>query len=285
MEKITTINEIKNKIKSLKNNDNTIGFVPTMGALHEGHLSLMREAKKQNDILVVSVFVNPLQFGPDEDFNKYPRNIDKDIEAMKKYDVDIVFNPLIDELYKEPILVKIEIPELFNKLCGKSRPGHFSGVCVVVSKLMNIIQPDNMYMGKKDYQQLTITQKLVKDLNFQTNVIGLPIIRDENGIALSSRNAFLSNNEKKRAISINESRYLAGKMYLKNHSISEIRKAIIDKLKSNNLKIDYVEILDGESLTEFTELKKTHRIFIAAFVGKTRLIDNFSFGECVELIS
>ncbi len=285
MEKITTINEIKNKIKSLKNNDNTIGFVPTMGALHEGHLSLMREAKKQNDILVVSVFVNPLQFGPDEDFNKYPRNIDKDIEAMKKYDVDIVFNPLIDELYKEPVLVKIEIPELFNKLCGKSRPGHFSGVCVVVSKLMNIIQPDNMYMGKKDYQQLTITQKLVKDLNFQTNVIGLPIIRDEYGIALSSRNAFLSNSEKKRAISINESRYLVGKMYLKNHSISEIRKAIIDKLKSNDLKIDYVEILDGEILSEVTGLKKTHRIFIAAFVGKTRLIDNFSFGECVELIS
>lgn len=283
METITTINKIRNEIKSLKNNKNKIGFVPTMGALHEGHLSLMKEAKKQNDILIVSLFVNPLQFGPNEDFEKYPRNINKDIETMKKYDVDIVFNPTVEELYPEPILVNIEIPKLFNKLCGKYRPGHFSGVCVVVCKLINIIQPDNMYMGKKDYQQLSIIKKLAKDLNFKTNVIGLPIIRDKDGLALSSRNIYLNNKERKMALNINKSRYLAKKMYLENKTILEIKKAISEKLKNAGLKIDYVEILDKEILEDVTELNKTHRIFIASFAGNTRLIDNFSFEECITL--
>lgn len=281
MIKIEYISEMIDIRKKLIQKDNSVGFVPTMGALHEGHLSLIKESKQKNDITIVSIFLNPLQFGENEDLDKYPAPIKNDISLLKNLDTDFVFIPNRNEMYKEKPKTIIEIPTMFNILCGKKRPGHFNGVCLVVAKLLNIIQPNNMYMGIKDYQQLCIIKKMVEDLNFNCNVIGLPIIRDENGLALSSRNSYLNDIEKQKALQINKSRNIIGELL--NKGIQEpniIIEKIKDKLESVGLRIDYVEMRESITLEETNKIMDLSRIFIAVYSGNTRLIDNFTIEEC-----
>ncbi len=280
MKILNEIKQIRNMVNSFKKESKSIGFVPTMGALHNGHLSLVEKSKEENDITIVSIFVNPLQFGPNEDYDKYPRPIEKDTELLMEKGVDIVFNPDRKNMYEKEPIIKIDMPQLFNILCGKSRQGHFSGVCVVVAKLMNIVQPNKMYMGEKDFQQLTIIKRLVMDLSLETEVIGLPIVRDSDGLALSSRNVYLSDSERKSALAINKSRKLAWKLYQDKKSPKEIEKEIKNSLSDAGLRIDYVEIRESDNLEETKILSDNSRIFIAAYSGKTRLIDNFSISEC-----
>lgn len=275
--------ELQNYIKLQKSNGKKIGFVPTMGALHEGHLSLIRRARKENDIVVVSVFVNPLQFGPNEDYTKYPRTRDNDIKKCSKEKVDIVFMPEESSFYEMPHFTYVEVIELSDKLCGKSRPGHFKGVCTVVLKLFNIVQPDNAYFGKKDFQQQVIIKKMVKDLSLPINIISMPIIRENDGLALSSRNKYLSNKERKDALFINKALKTAVDLIKKGEKNPVIIKNEIIKIikKGNKNRIDYVEIVDDELLTEKNVIDKNTLIAIAVFTGSTRLIDNVHLKDII----
>jgi pantoate--beta-alanine ligase len=197
---ITDINEMKKISNNLKKEGKSIGFVPTMGYLHKGHVSLMECSKKENDITVVSIFVNPTQFGKNEDYDKYPRDLERDLKICEEVGVDYVFHPSISQMYPEGYSTYVVMETLVDKLCGKFRPGHFKGVLTVVNKLFNIVKPDRAYFGKKDYQQYIIIKKMVQDLNIDTKVIGCPLIREEDGLALSSRNKYLTEEERKSAL-------------------------------------------------------------------------------------
>lgn len=281
MKIIKSISEIRKEITKQKCNNKTIGFVPTMGTLHEGHLSLVKESVNNNDITVVSIFINPLQFGPNEDFNKYPRNLNEDSKLLQDFKTDYIFAPETETIYDTQPSVQINIPELFNILCGRKRIGHFSGVCIVVTKLLNIIQANNIYMGKKDYQQLIIIKKLVKDLSINSKIIAVPILRDKDGLALSSRNLYLSKSERLNALAINKSRAIIKKLYKKSYTVKKIEKEIYDVLTKNNLEVEYVEIRESTTLKKTEKLNEASRIFIAAYSGKTRLIDNYTIKECL----
>lgn len=276
--------KLQQYIREEKKKGKIVGFVPTMGALHEGHLSLIREARKNNDIVVVSIFVNPLQFGPNEDYNKYPRPKDEDLEKCNLENVDIVFAPSENSFYEKPHFTYVEVENLSNKLCGKSRPGHFRGVCTVVLKLFNIVQPDNAYFGKKDFQQQVIIKKMVKDLSLPVNIVPMPIIREKDGIALSSRNKYLSDEERKDALLINKALKLATDLILKGETSSEkIKKLIIDTIVSGkNNKIDYVEIVDDTFLNKKNVIDKDTLIAVAVFTGSTRLIDNVHLADYIK---
>lgn len=268
--------KIYKKIIELKQNDKKIGFVPTMGALHEGHLSLIKRAKKENDYVVVSIFVNPKQFGPNEDFLKYPRIHDQDIKLLEKESVDFLFLPDEKTFYLSDHLTYVEVENLSNIHCGRSRPGHFKGVTTVVLKLFNIIQPDKAYFGKKDFQQLIIIKKMVNDLSIPIQIIGCPIVRDKDGLALSSRNKYLSDDERKLALLINKSLTQAKEMILnKERNSEEITKLINDILMEKpGIKVDYISIVEDKLLTPVKTIDKNTVILIACFVGNTRLIDN-----------
>jgi pantoate--beta-alanine ligase len=271
--------EIKKILDDLRVNFKTVGFVPTMGYLHEGHLSLLKQASIQNDVVVVSIFVNPLQFGQNEDFDKYPRDEKRDLEILTASNVDIVFLPYIDEMYGSNFLTKVSVNRLSNLLCGKSRPGHFDGVCTVLAKLFNIIEPNNAYFGLKDYQQYIVVKKMATDLNFKTKIIGLPIVRDADGLAISSRNAYLSLKERESALCLNRSFNLVESL-LKNGIRDPylIKDKVMEYIMNfNKTKIDYIEIVDTETLESLIELKDTFLLALAIFVGKTRLIDNKIF--------
>ncbi len=268
--------EIQVEIFKLKLNEKKIGFVPTMGALHEGHLSLIREAKKSNDIVVVSIFVNPKQFGPKEDYSRYPRPHEEDKRLCEKEGVDYLFLPDENSFYLKDHLTYVEVEKLSNIHCGKSRPGHFRGVTTVVLKLFNIIQPDNAYFGKKDFQQLIIIKKMVEDLSLPINIIGCPIVRDYDGLALSSRNKYLSSQERKAAILISKSLFLAKENILNGiNDLAAIYELIQNNLNSSPLiKIDYISIVDDLYLENKDKIDRNTVILIACFVGSTRLIDN-----------
>jgi len=272
---VTNLTLLQKDIARLKRKNKTIGFVPTMGYLHDGHLSLIKKARRDCDFVVVSIFVNPLQFGPREDLKKYPRDIKRDIFLCKKY-TDILFFPKVKSMYAKDFLTSVEVKNLSNILCGASRPGHFRGVTTVVNKLFNITMPDVAYFGLKDAQQAIIIKKMVKDLNLPVEIKVLPIIRENDGLAMSSRNKYLTIQERKDAIILYKSLVLAKKMLKKGQIncekiITEIKRLI---LKAKTAKIDYINIVNPRTLSPLRKIKAQALVLLAVFFGKTRLIDN-----------
>lgn len=256
----------------------TIGLVPTMGYLHNGHLSLLNLARAECDIVVVSIFVNPTQFGPDEDFGKYPRDEEGDISMCNEYGVDALFIPDADEMYASDASVYVDENSLSNGLCGDSRPGHFTGVCTVVAKLFNIVLPHEAVFGQKDYQQAAVIQRMIRDLNFPVELKIAPIVREQDGLALSSRNVYLSEDERERALSICASLELVHEKFFSGETdVEALKGLIIEKLDAASLDIDYVEIVDGAQLTSVDSVDIGDVVLIAAHCGKTRLIDNCIF--------
>ncbi|MEJ6951471.1 pantoate--beta-alanine ligase [Natronospora cellulosivora (SeqCode)] len=276
MKIVKSINEIRNFVKEAKSSGKSIGFVPTMGFLHQGHLSLVEKAKEENDFVVVSIYVNPTQFSPDEDFEDYPRDMGSDSAKLEKLGVDCIFNPEHEEIYPEGFNTYITVNEITASLCGKSRPDHFKGVTTIVGKLFNIVQADKAYFGKKDYQQYLVIKKMVKELNFPLEVIGLPIVRESDGLAMSSRNKYLNQEERKQATVLNRSLIMAEEL-IKNDikDVEKIKYDIIEMIeKESKAKIDYVEILDARNLKEIESIGENTLIALAVYIGKTRLIDN-----------
>lgn len=262
--------------ESLKLQGKIITLVPTMGALHKGHLKLMEEAKIAGDILVISIFVNPTQFGPNEDYERYPHVLEKDKKLAEEVGVDYIFYPSAEEMYPANFSTYVTVEEYSKKLCGKSRPTHFRGVTTIVTKLLNIIKPHKAFFGWKDAQQLIIIMKMVKDLNIDVEIIGVDTVREPDGLALSSRNEYLTKEERKQALSIFSS-LKGAKEIISNGVINAtiVKRRIVDELNLMNLlKVDYIEIVDMETLNPVNEIKENTLIAIAAYVGKTRLIDN-----------
>ncbi|MCF7874004.1 MAG: pantoate--beta-alanine ligase [Candidatus Omnitrophica bacterium] len=275
---ITTksIKKIRKSVSKARNNGKIIGFVPTMGALHKGHLSLINKAKKESDYLVVSIFINSLQFSPSEDFKSYPRKIKIDKRILEKKKVDLLFYPQADKMYGPDFSSFVEETRLSKKLCGKSRPGHFKGVTTIVAKLFNIVQPDLSFFGQKDYQQALIIKKMVKDLNFAIKIKTSPTIREKDKLALSSRNLYLNQKERKEAKAIYEALSQAKQMIKNNKRnpkkiIAEMRKIIEKRPRAS---IDYIEIRNANNLEKIKKIEGKVFIGVAAYFGKTRLIDN-----------
>jgi pantoate--beta-alanine ligase len=253
-----------------------VGIVPTMGALHEGHLSLVRAAKAQCEAVVVSIFVNPLQFGPNEDLAKYPRNFERDCELLREEDVDFVFAPTVEELYPEKAMTYVTVEGMNDKLCGRSRPGHFRGVTTVVAKLFNIVEPNIAFFGQKDAAQVAIIRRMVRDLNFPVEIIACPIVREPDGLAMSSRNAYLSAQERKSALVLNRALRAVEEHFRQGERntaglVSPGQDVIAQE---HGVKLDYLEIVDPDSLEPFEVVNRTALAAVAAFVGSTRLIDN-----------
>ena len=275
---IKEIKELRTLIKGWKREGFSVGFVPTMGALHEGHESLIKRAVSENDKVVVSVFVNPTQFGPNEDYDSYPRDIEKDLKVCMNADAAVVFNPEPSEMYFDNKSTSVSVSNLTSVLCGAKRPGHFDGVCLVVSKLFNIVTPDKAYFGQKDAQQVAVLKRMVRDLNIDIEVVACPIIREEDGLAKSSRNTYLSKEERKAALVLSRSLKIAKKLLEDGernaNKIKEIMKEEI--IKEPLAKIDYIEMVDSESLENVENIEKSILVPIAVYIGKTRLIDNFT---------
>ncbi len=272
---IKSVRAMKRLSYDLRKKNRSIGLVPTMGYLHNGHISLVREAKKQNDAVVVSIFVNPTQFGPREDLKKYPRDIKGDITLLSKSGVDAVFCPSAKEMYPEGYGTYIEVKGLSDKLCGASRPGHFKGVATIVAKLFNIVQPDAAYFGEKDFQQLVIIRRMAADLNMDVKIVSMPTVREKNGLAMSSRNSYLSKEEISRALVINRALKFAKTLAASGvKSAARIKAAISKLMKTSKLKIDYISICDPKTLEEKKSVKGKTLIAVAAYIGRTRLIDN-----------
>jgi pantoate--beta-alanine ligase len=259
--------------KHLKEGDE-IGLVPTMGAFHNGHVSLIEKSIKNNDITIVSIFVNPIQFGPDEDYLKYPRLVKKDLEICRKNHVDYVFMPLVNDMFPKTHKTFVEVKTLQDIMCGVLRPIHFRGVATVVSKLLNISCAYRAYFGMKDFQQLKIIKKMTKDLNFRTKIVPCPIVRGKNGLALSSRNFYLSDEEKSLSLNISKILKEASKEF-KNKPLNTVKKKAVNKLKKiPNSKIDYAEIVSAKDLSPADKNTKKAVFVVAIWIGKTRLIDN-----------
>lgn len=276
MKVVKTINEVKSIVKDWKDEGLSVGLVPTMGYLHEGHGSLIIKAVEDNDRVVVSDFVNPIQFGPGEDLESYPRDIEKDSAYCEELGADIVFNPEPDEMYNEGFSTYVDMDVLTEELCGLSRPTHFRGVCTVVTKLFNIVEPDRAYFGQKDAQQLAIIKHMVSDLNMNLEVIGCPIVREEDGLAKSSRNTYLSDEERKAALILSQTVAMAKAEIDAGETDAE---ALVEKMKNKIeteplAKIDYVKAVNGLTMQQQKEIKAPMLIAMAVYIGKTRLIDN-----------
>lgn len=271
-----SIKEVKALIREARGQGQTIGFVPTMGHLHEGHLTLMREAKINTDFVVVSIFVNPLQFGVGEDYEDYPRDLSRDGILAEQAGVDIVFAPRVKEMYPGGYSTFVEVQKLTDNLCGNSRPDHFKGVTTVVTKLFNIIEPDIAFFGQKDAQQSLVLQKMVSDLNMNLQIAVIPIVRESDGLAMSSRNSYLNSVERTAALVLSKSLEQARKLIESGERDAEIIKRDISRLISAEpiAKIDYVEIMSVADIEEVQEIRGKALIALAVFVGRTRLIDN-----------
>ena len=283
---VHTIKEVREQIKEWKKAGLTVGLVPTMGALHNGHLSLIKKAVEKCDKVVVSVFVNPIQFCPGEDLDKYPRTLEADQKLCESNGVNIVFAPTPSEMYGDCQMrtndfLTYVIPPFFyvNKLCGKSRVGHFDGVCTVVNKLFNIVQPDFAFFGQKDAQQLIIIKKMVKDLNIPVEIIPCPIVREESGLALSSRNKYLSEEDKIQALALSKILNNIKNCYKKGITDVEALKETAYQFLNDNHDLEYLEFMNEENLDEMTTADDHTRVFIACKVGGVRLIDNILLGE------
>ncbi|MFP3917409.1 pantoate--beta-alanine ligase [Lysinibacillus telephonicus] len=278
MKVITTIEQLKLIIKKEKSEGKTIGLVPTMGYLHEGHLTLASNARLENDVVVMSIFVNPTQFGPNEDFESYPRDLERDKKLAESAGVDIIFAPDIEEMYPTDGGIKIRAGRQAEILCGASRPGHFDGVLQVVSKLFHIVEPTRAYFGQKDAQQVAIIQTLVRDYNFPLEIRTVPIVREEDGLAKSSRNVYLTEVERKEAPAIYEALLIAKEQFEANqNSEVAIDSATKHIEKYTSGKIDYLQILAYPDLKPVTDKTKQYLIAAAVYIGKTRLIDNIIF--------
>ena len=273
------IKEVRETIKEWKREGLTVGFVPTMGFLHEGHGSLIKKAVEGNDRVVVSIFVNPIQFGPKEDLESYPRDLEKDTELCLNFGADLIFNPSKEQMYFDDFCTVVNMEGLTENLCGKSRPIHFAGVCTVVSKLFNIVAPDKAYFGQKDAQQLAVIKRMVRDLSIDVEIVGCPIIREEDGLAKSSRNTYLNKEERIAAIVLNKSLKLAKEALEKgernSNNVINLIKSTIDSEKL--AKINYIQVVDALSMEDVQEINSDILVAIAIYIGKTRLIDNFIF--------
>ncbi|MBO1308064.1 pantoate--beta-alanine ligase [Enterococcus sp. 669A] len=281
MKLITTIKEIREIVSEWKKAGKTVGLVPTMGYLHEGHQSLIRQAHAENDKVVVSVFVNPTQFSANEDLSSYPRDIENDLEKSHEAGASLIFHPEVSEMYPDGFNTYIEAFGVTEVLEGASRPTHFRGVTTVVGKLFNIVQPDRAYFGQKDAQQAAVIEQMVRDLNFPVKVVCCPIIREEDGLAKSSRNVYLSEEEREAALVLSQSLKLAKKMLEQGEKSAEkIKQTMTEKIQQEPLaEIDYIKIVDHRSLQDVAVIEAAVLIPIAVRIGNTRLIDNFVFGE------
>lgn len=276
MKIIKTIEELRPIIKGWKKEGLTVGLVPTMGYLHDGHKSLIVKAVAENDRVVVSDFVNPTQFGANEDLSSYPRDIERDAALCEEAGADIIFHPEPEEMYFPDKCTFVDMDKLTKGLCGKTRPVHFSGVCTVVSKLFNIVTPDRAYFGQKDAQQLAVIKRMVRDLNFDITIVGCPIVREADGLALSSRNTYLNKEERQAALILNKSLTLGKEMIEAGEkNAAKVREAIIKNMETEPLaKVDYVEIVDPENLEPVDTIDAPVLVATAVYIGKTRLIDN-----------
>ncbi|WP_320046652.1 pantoate--beta-alanine ligase [uncultured Ilyobacter sp.] len=281
MEVLRSISEIKEKVQQWKNSGFSVGFVPTMGYLHAGHKSLIEKAASENDKVVVSVFVNPKQFDNENDLETYPSNLQRDKRLVADAGGDIIFAPTAAEMYPAGFATLVDIEGLDQELCGATRPGHFRGVCTVVTKLFLIVSPDRAYFGEKDFQQLAIIKRFTKDLNIPVEVIGCPIVREEDGLAMSSRNAKLSEEERRKALIIIEALNIIKEMvYQGTSDVEELKKEAARKISTMDIaKIDYFEIVDPNTLEKIDVVKEKALAATAVFIGKTRLIDNMIIGE------
>lgn len=278
MRVVSTVNEVRNQVKAWKKEGLSIGFVPTMGYLHEGHASLIKRAVSENDKVVVSIFVNPMQFGPTEDLASYPRDLEADSKLCEEMGAELIFHPEPEEMYDQGFCSFVDMNGLTNALCGLSRPVHFRGVCTVVNKLFNIVTPDKAYFGEKDAQQLAVIKRMVKDLNMDIEIVGCPIIREADGLAKSSRNTYLSDESRKQAVILSKSIFMGKKMIEDGErNAKKVIDAMKDMINSASLtKIDYVEIVDVNTMKSIDEIKGEILCAIAVNVGgEARLIDNF----------
>ena len=280
MEICSTIDAVRKQVKEWKREGLTIGFVPTMGYLHEGHRSLMEAARKENDKVVVSIFVNPMQFGPTEDLATYPRDLDHDAALCESAGVDLIFHPEAEEMYEKDFCSFVDMTGLTEGLCGKTRPIHFRGVCTVVNKLFNIVTPDHAYFGQKDGQQLAVIKRMVRDLNMDIEIVGCPIVREEDGLAKSSRNTYLSSEERKAALILSKTVALGKELAKTEKDANKVVEAMKKNIETEPLaKIDYVEAVDALSMAPVEKLEGTCMLAMAVYIGKTRLIDNTLINE------
>ncbi len=276
MKIVATVDEVREQVKQWRKEGLSVGLVPTMGYLHEGHKSLIDKAVEQNDKVVVSVFVNPIQFGPTEDLATYPRDIERDSALCEEAGAALIFHPEPENMYFDNFCTFIDMDNLTKGLCGKTRPTHFRGVCTVVGKLFNIVQPDRAYFGQKDAQQLAVIRRMVRDLNFNLEIVGCPIIREEDGLAKSSRNTYLSPEERKAAVILHKG-LTKGEELMRagEKSAASVIKAITEIIESEPLaKIDYVEAVDFDNIEPIDTIEGTVLVAVAVYIGKTRLIDN-----------
>ncbi len=282
MKVLRTIKEIKEYAKTQKQAGKIIGLVPTMGALHEGHLTLMQAAREKCDIVIASVFVNPVQFGPNEDYDAYPRRFEEDCKKLETVPVDAVFHPEPAEMYPDGYATYVNVEgEITHKLCGAQRPGHFRGVATVVTKLMNLSRADEAFFGQKDAQQVVVISRFVEDLNINVHINMVPIVREESGLARSSRNQYLSADEKKAALVLSRSLKAAKMLYADGENkVAELKKVVSDILKAEPMAtVDYVELYSFPGLLSIEEVKGPALLAIAVKIGKTRLIDNVILGK------
>lgn len=277
MKVIKKIDELREILKDYKKEGKSIGLVPTMGFLHKGHASLIKKAVSENDIVVVSDFVNPIQFGPNEDLEAYPRDINADSKLCEDLGADFIFNPEPSEMYHDKKAF-VDIEGLSDNLCGARREGHFRGVCTVCTKLFNIVGPDRAYFGQKDAQQLSIIKKLVFDLNIPVEIVPCPIVREDDGLAMSSRNTYLSTDERKAALCLSKAIFEGEKMAKEGSSVKEVLKKMEEIISEEKLaKIDYISAVDLETIKDVDNFNKDTLVAIAVYIGKTRLIDNFIY--------
>ena len=276
---VNTVNEVRAQVKKWKGEGLKVGFVPTMGYLHEGHESLIKKASEENDRVVVSIFVNPIQFGPKEDLASYPRDLERDSKVCDRAGTNLIFHPENEEMYFDDFSTFVDMNGLTKELCGKSRPIHFRGVCTVVNKLFNIVAPHRAYFGEKDAQQLAIIKRMVRDLNIDIEIVGCPIVREEDGLAKSSRNTYLSDEERKAATILNKSLTNAKELMLSGErNANNVIKIIQDTLDTEPLaKADYIQVVDSLSIELVENMERSVLVAIAVYIGKTRLIDNFTF--------
>lgn len=280
MKIVGTVKEVREQVKEWKKQGLSVGFVPTMGYLHEGHKSLMDAARKGNDKVVVSIFVNPMQFGPTEDLATYPRDLDHDAALCESAGVDLIFHPEAEEMYEKDFCSFVDMTGLTEGLCGKTRPIHFRGVCTVVNKLFNIVTPDHAYFGQKDGQQLAVIKRMVRDLNMDIEIVGCPIVREEDGLAKSSRNTYLSHEERKAALILSKTVALGKELAKTEKDANKVVEAMKKNIETEPLaKIDYVEAVDALSMAPVEKLEGTCMLAMAVYIGKTRLIDNTLINE------
>lgn len=281
MEIVSAISELREQISEWKKAGYSVGLCPTMGYLHEGHASLMRNSVMSCDKTVASVFVNPIQFGPGEDLSTYPRDFERDCKVLEKEGVDLVFHPEDSEMYNENFCTFVDITTLSDTLCGASRPVHFRGVCTVITKLLNTVKPDKIFFGQKDAQQLAIIRRMVRDLNFDVDVVGCPIVREADGLAKSSRNSYLSEDEHRAALVLSRTIRLGQDLVAEGERNS---KVLLDAMKENLRKepmadVEYVEVVDGLEMQPVSTFKDGDLVAMAVRIGSTRLIDNFTVGD------